>query len=54
MGEELRQVVVVDLFRQTMVWGDEHVFQQAFLVGREVGEPPAHVCWLSIAENTIE
>lgn len=46
--EQLRQVVIVHLLRQTVVRRDQHVFQQTFLAGREVREPSAHLVWFGV------
>ncbi len=43
VGEEFREVVVVDLFGQAVLGRDEDVFQEAFLRRGDVAEPPTHV-----------
>ena len=43
MRDEFGEVVVMDLVRDGVFGGDEHVFEEAFLGGRDVCEPTTHL-----------
>jgi len=37
------KIMLVDLFDERVLWGDEHVLQQAGLGRRNISEPPTHL-----------
>lgn len=45
------KIVLMDLFDERMLWGNEHVFQQAGLSRRDVREPATHLEQRSQALN---
>ena len=42
VGDEFREVVIVDLLRDGVSWGYEYVLEETFFSGRDVGKPSAH------------